>query len=274
MRSTGLTDTVGTGRSLSFSVENRAVKSVLDCIDIQIERIMECGSFGSFSACTYVLTNSIDVNMLASSLFNALISGERSNIQLAKVNTWGISGTDEDKADVSRLTEYISKLTHPRFSDFDKTLVFTPASLVSGKELSVQLGFPKKSIQGMSVIYKVPFGRNVIRSSEVKKPLMIGDLYNLGETDKKGVKLDLDSLTSHLFVTGSTGTGKSNTIYKLLEVIHSVDESIHFMVVEPAKGEYKDVFGHLEDVNVYSTNPNIAELININPSGFFLFYII
>ena len=39
-------------------------------------------------------------------------------------------------------------------------------------------------------------------------------------------------------------------------------------MIEPAKGEYKDVFGHLNDVRVYSTNPNIAELININPFMF------
>jgi hypothetical protein len=39
-------------------------------------------------------------------------------------------------------------------------------------------------------------------------------------------------------------------------------------VVEPAKGEYKDVFGNLPDVNVYSTNPNVSELINLNPFKF------
>ena len=40
------------------------------------------------------------------------------------------------------------------------------------------------------------------------------------------------------------------------------------MVVEPAKGEYKDVFGNWDDVRVYSTNPKVAELINLNPFKF------
>ncbi|MCI7351463.1 MAG: ATP-binding protein, partial [Ruminococcus sp.] len=35
-----------------------------------------------------------------------------------------------------------------------------------------------------------------------------------------------------------------------------------------AKGEYKDVFGNWDDVNVYSTNPKIADLINLNPFKF------
>ena len=34
------------------------------------------------------------------------------------------------------------------------------------------------------------------------------------------------------------------------------------------KSVYKDVFGHWDDVNVYSTNPNVAELINLNPFRF------
>ena len=34
------------------------------------------------------------------------------------------------------------------------------------------------------------------------------------------------------------------------------------------KGEYKDVFGHLPDVRVFSTNPNIAPLLNLNPFMF------
>ena len=45
-------------------------------------------------------------------------------------------------------------------------------------------------------------------------------------------------------------------------------DKIPFLVIEPAKGEYKDVFGHFKDVNVYSTNPKIAELIHLNPFMF------
>ena len=165
---------------------------------------------------------------------------------------------------------YLSKLTHPRFIDIDGTMEFTPASMVSGKELAVQLGFPKSSIQGVSVIYKVPFGRNLLRGTDLGRPLPIGKLYNLGELDKGDIELDLDSLTSHLFVTGSTGTGKSNVVYKMLEGISSVDKNIRFLVVEPVKGEYKHAFFKHPtiDVNVYGTNPQKTDLLKINPFSF------
>jgi hypothetical protein len=82
--------------------------------------------------------------------------------------------------------------------------------------------------------------------------------------EKEEVKLDINSLTSHTFITGSTGTGKSNTVYQLIHKIKN--RGIHFMVIEPAKGEYKECLG--ADCSVYGTNPNETDLLYINPFSF------
>ena len=39
-------------------------------------------------------------------------------------------------------------------------------------------------------------------------------------------------------------------------------------MIEPAKGEYKNVFGTKPDVKVYGTNPTLAPLLRINPFSF------
>ena len=70
----------------------------------------------------------------------------------------------------------------------------------------------------------------------------------------------------HTFITGSTGSGKSNTVYQILSELRQ--DKKKFLVIEPAKGEYKDVFGNYNDVNVFSTNPNLASLVHINPFVF------
>jgi hypothetical protein len=92
------------------------------------------------------------------------------------------------------------------------------------------------------------------------------------------VLLSKDSLTAHTFITGSTGAGKSNAVYTMLDRLCperkedvSGDEqtaATHFLVIEPAKGEYKDVFGGRVDVHVYGTNPLKASLLRLNPFSF------
>ena len=73
-------------------------------------------------------------------------------------------------------------------------------------------------------------------------------------------------MTGHTFITGSTGSGKSNTIYQILN--KALENNKKFLVIEPAKGEYKKVFGGREDVTVYSTNPSMSALLRINPFSF------
>lgn len=79
-------------------------------------------------------------------------------------------------------------------------------------------------------------------------------------------RLDVESLASHVFVTGSTGCGKSNTVYVLLDSL--LKQGVKFLVVEPAKGEYRNVLGGRSSVDVYGTNPGIAPLLRINPFSF------
>ena len=88
----------------------------------------------------------------------------------------------------------------------------------------------------------------------------------MGNVEASVVNLDLNSFTSHCFITGSTGSGKSNTTYCLLEKF--MDNGVPFLVVEPAKGEYKTAFGAVEGINVFSTNPSIGQMLKLNPFRF------
>ena len=88
----------------------------------------------------------------------------------------------------------------------------------------------------------------------------------MGSTTKNKVLLNKDSLSMHTFVTGSTGSGKSNTVYEMVRQLDNI--GANYLIIEPAKGEYKNVFGNLPDVRVLGTNPNYSELLRINPFKF------
>ena len=88
----------------------------------------------------------------------------------------------------------------------------------------------------------------------------------MNREERVSVDLSLNSLTSHSFITGSTGSGKSNTIYQLLSEARK--NNVKFLVVEPAKGEYKHAFGQEKDVAIYGTNPKLTPLLRLNPFSF------
>ena len=85
---------------------------------------------------------------------------------------------------------------------------------------------------------------------------------HLGEKYDEELRLGIDGLSKHTLVTGTTGSGKSNTLYLLLS---EIKKKYKFLVIEPAKGEYKNVFGMEEDVTVYGSNPKISKLLTLNP---------
>ena len=255
------------GRSLTITSINKTVQDLLGKIDEHLARIKSCRVYGAFNSSTYVISDDTQTNGIVSANYKALIHGESSSMQASYVNTWDERGKP---AEVKELKKYLSKFTHPIFLKPNNTdLYLSACSVVTGQELAVQTALPKKSVNGISVVETAPFGRNIYRLSDAahKRSANMGRIYHMGKVSGDRVKLDLDSLASHTFVTGSTGSGKSNTVYKILnEAVERSD--VKFLVVEPAKGEYKDVFGGREDVCVYGTNPNISRLLRINPFSF------
>lgn len=261
-----------TGKSLQLNYENRRVQTLLDKIDKQLERLDDCESFGAFDCATYVIAEDRSVVLTVASNYNALMRGKNSSIQASHINLW------HRPEDTNIIGKYIGSLVHPRFyQNEDKSVIVTPASIVNGDEIAIQIGLPKKSVNGITVIPMAPFGRNVVENN--LNSIEIGKLYHMGHNEgtnsmTQKVSIDVESLAMHTFITGSTGSGKSTAIYSILDklieknVRGSKDKKIKFMVIEPAKGEYKDRFGSYSNVSVYGTNYKKMPLLKINPFSF------
>lgn len=252
------------GKTLQFSNENKTVKNLLDTIDKQIDRLKKCESYGAFHCATYVISSDPETNAIVSSGYNALMRGDNSSLQAAYINNWSAH-----EANGRRVKAYLSRFSHPLFHNLaNEDVVLSPASISNSYELAVNMGLPKKSINGLPVLEMASFGRNVFEtnvSEEVKRQIKLGDIYHMGTRQQASVSLNLKSLAMHTFVTGSTGSGKSNTVYQMLRELNR--QGVHFLVIEPAKGEYKHVFGN-GCASVYGTNPYIAPMLKLNPFQF------
>lgn len=260
------------GESIQLSYENRAVKTLLDRIEEQIKRMRSCEDFGMFDTCAYFAARDYATVVAAASAYKSLTRGENSSVESSAVNVW------DNVEDIKYIKEYLMRLYHPEFLTVvndEHKYPTTAAMLISGKEMAYQMALPKKSVSGVPVVECTEFGREIVSLSESGGNIPLGKIYHMHREEDTAVKIDAKSLTAHTFITGSTGSGKSTTIYKLLDElsgtrIGDTDETVKFMVIEPAKGEYKNALAMNKklDVHVYGTNPNVTKLLRINPFKF------
>lgn len=265
--SNGTTDTHGTVRTQQIEVCNKAVEELLTRIDEQIKRTKESEDYGCYSCAAYFLSSRPSKALLAANTYRSLMIGEGSSVESGAVNLW------QDRASVTAMREYLKRFTHPVFArqlweNEADSLFYTAGTLVSGRELPMHLGLPTRSVHGLPIIEHAEFGRNVPDEAMPDEDKMnLGKIYHMGKEEAAGLLLNRQAMASHTFITGSTGTGKSNAVYHLLDEITKNGQTT-FLVVEPAKGEYKNVFGNCTDVQVFGTNPRETPLLRMNPFAF------
>lgn len=265
--SLGKTATIGSSKNYTLTIHNKHIEELMKRIDQELERISMSESTGLWSVASYFFSYDNDFASAesAATIFKSIMQGEESGVETSAINSW-----IDNSQKMKMLINSVCHLSHPVFRNNltvnGENIKVENSSLLSSKELAMLLSLPHKSVPGFPVVEHVSLAKEVIRNNEslMKREVSLGCIFDLGKAyTENRVKLDVKSLTQHVFVTGSTGCGKSETIYKLINETKQVGTK--FLVIEPAKGEYKNVFG---DVNVFGTNPLIMPLLRINPFSF------
>ncbi|MDX1718692.1 MAG: ATP-binding protein [Salegentibacter mishustinae] len=245
----------GVSNSRQKTFINKKVSNFLDQLDKQIERLDQGKGVGFWNVGVYFVSDEEQNSIIAANIYNGVIKGAESNFETAAIKTFN----SINKTEKNKVVEYLQRYEIPRIENYGYL-----AQAVTTDELTVQMNFPHKSIVGLDVVEITPFGNNP--KKEVENYINIGQLYNYEQKLNNNIVLDFNKFTSHIFITGSTGSGKSNVTYNLINKLS--DKEINFLVIEPAKGEYKEEFGGRKDVSVFGTNSSETELLKINPFAF------
>lgn len=281
----GKTNTKGKSKSLSvgssesniYTYKSYLVANIIEKIENTIKRVNAGQATGLWKYATYVLAKDAKSSKNIASYLRALTQGKESYIESTAIQEW--SEKCNELTDFDAVKQYLMHFVHPVFGEKgnDSSMLVTPTSYVGTDEISKVIVFPRKSVAGLPVLQCVQFGREPHSLRALNTELEIGNAYHMFEEQKnQRISLSIDELTKHTFITGSTGSGKSNAIYHLLSELVKKDKK--FLVVEPAKGEYRKVCGNLKtdgedpknvSVTVYGTNP-IADtnLLRLNPFSF------
>lgn len=278
-RSSTVTAMIGKNEGITQNFTNFNIKHALELLENQMKRFEQSTALGMWDFAAYVLSEDYEVANNVAHTYLALTLGEESYMSKSAINVWK-GAVEEEKYAAKEIADYIRQLRHPVFALNSKHIIedrafnvypsiVTATTSLSGKELAYSLNFPQRSIAGLPILECAEFGRNIVTYDEnasVDKDIELGKIFHMNRAENTEVKLSKESFTSHVFVTGSTGSGKSNTVYQLLKETRK--SGTKFLVIEPAKGEYKHIFGNRKDVSVYSTNPAISPLLRINPFSF------
>jgi hypothetical protein len=166
-------------------------------------------------------------------------------------------------------------------------------SMLSSRQLGAYMHLPRFECPGVSVSRTYRFdvvppsdsalGGPMIRigrirgfsnsqSDQFRKPfgqIWLTHEQALGTSEGEGLELiptyDLTSksLVRHTFVAGATGAGKTNTIHVLLEQL--TKQGIPFLVLEPAKTEYRKLVRSLDNVTVFTPGNENINPLRLNP---------
>lgn len=152
------------------------------------------------------------------------------------------------------------------------------ATWLSSADLAHEMNLPHYALPDLAVEKVVEYGRFMPKPKK-QSMLKLGEMIDHNVKTDVPVWLDLKKLNRHLFVTGLTGSGKSNTIRAIL--VELARQDIPFMVIEPAKKEYRSLKKRIlqmhengetrfEDMDVYSLSDvgPLWESISQNPFDF------
>ncbi|GHV37606.1 hypothetical protein FACS1894187_14780 [Synergistales bacterium] len=131
------------------------------------------------------------------------------------------------------------------------------------EELSIIVNVPRQEVYGVTIREATPFGINYVPSRE-------GDDITIGKVVHKRTPMNdmpyvipRGLFKKHAFVCGVTGSGKTNTCISLLRNL-----DLPFMVVEPAKTEYRQMLNFMSDLHVFTLGSEMVSPFRINPFEF------
>lgn len=110
-------------------------------------------------------------------------------------------------------------------------------------------------------------GEVIQKGKETAPPIVDkkGSLYIGKDESGYDVYFPLKMFPKHAFFSGVPGSGKTNTMYHFVSSLHK--KGINFLVLEPAKKEYRALLNdpEMEDVYIFSPNANMQFPLHINP---------
>lgn len=272
-RTTSKNETKGTsdskGKTIGVKVVEKRFKSIIEYLDEEMIPRLKLGlAKGMFKTAVYAMAkDSATLNKLEGNI-RSIFQGEKSTY--SPLRAIKLSPDLKKTENIDRLNRLLSCFQiyySKRNNDsHDYLLNSIPVyenhaefgTLLTVREVSLIAGLPIREVPGIKLIESVDFGLTV---DAVDNGIELGNILQHGNNVLKNkVCLKKDILKKHIFVSGVTGSGKTTTCKKIL-----ISSGLPFMVIEPAKTEYRTLFAKDKTIKYYTVGRNDLLPFRFNP---------
>ena len=241
-RGTGSSSGVASSESLSFSREylNKHAVSCERILSKTVERFETARAAGSWKVGVYLVSDQREGADQGQAQLKALVSGESSTLEPIRAHDIGPVWDQQVQTALDVFQPPALRLYAPGGGDLMQHPLGAPfegmTTPMNTEELSLFINLPLREMPGIPAQSTAYFSLNAPLPVGSARALALGELLEGGEATGMDYRVDLDTLTRHVFLTGITGSGKSNTCRRLISSL--MESGVNFMVIEPAKNEY------------------------------------
>ena len=249
-------------RGWSADLLNANAEACEQLLQRHIDRLQAARSSGWWRNMIYVAADGDGTLEAVTSALRAICSGEATALDPMRVLRIDPSTVRSAmmRGQTLSLKPVSEKYGHPLGPSFDAL-----ATCVTSDELAVLLALPVRDVPGLPMRDVGEFA--LAAPTPVTGGVKLGSLRDSLGRDLQPVAVTAEALNRHIFITGMTGYGKTTTAKNLLAEAYQT-LGIPFLVIEPAKAEYRELVGHpglRGRLQVYSIGSDASLPLRLNP---------
>jgi len=254
---------IGSSKADTLEYINKKIERVQTYInDKLIERFDLGRSKGMFRTAVYLAAPTPVVYDRLSHAMVSIFQGNQSHFSPLRVTPFSL-----EKKDIHNLF-LVQSLSRHNMSN-QLALIhsipqvkqeFSAATWLNSNELSLLAGLPSREVTGIKLRKNVDFAVNPVPVSS-EKGFDLGVVVQHGRKLKNNVvRLSKELLNQHIFISGTTGAGKTTTCQQIL-----INSGLPFLVIEPAKTEYRSLSKHHPEIEYYTLGNEKISPFRFNP---------
>ena len=144
-------------------------------------------------------------------------------------------------------------------------------TVLTSRKLASLVSLPKEEMPGYDIKLNARYGVCIPPSLQVstkdlpkRREINIGTVLDRGASTGNPLQIQENLFTKHGLVVGITGSGKTNTCFHLLLQLWR-NLKIPFLVIEPTKGEYRNLIRDIPEMLVFTLGDETIAPFRMNP---------